>query len=268
MRLICPNCDAQYEVDDSVIPPGGRDVQCSNCGQTWFQPAAGEEAPSFDAPQAAPEPEPAPAPEPAPEPTPEPEPEPDYEPEPEPRPAPQQRRPVLDDSIADVLREEAERELQARQSEADGSDFESQPDLGLDESTPAPGNQRPELQERVARLRGIEPDRDAKGGSRRDLLPDIEEINYTLRSTSDRKAAERSTEDAPEKRSGFGRGFTLMVMLAVIAVAAYIFAPQLSAQFPQVEPYLAAYVEKADALRVGLENGTEMLVKKIGALTD
>lgn len=41
MRLICPNCDAQYEVQDSVIPQTGRDVQCSNCGVTWFQRPAG-----------------------------------------------------------------------------------------------------------------------------------------------------------------------------------------------------------------------------------
>jgi predicted Zn finger-like uncharacterized protein len=37
MRLICPNCDAQYEVDAALIPAAGRDVQCSNCGTTWFQ---------------------------------------------------------------------------------------------------------------------------------------------------------------------------------------------------------------------------------------
>ena len=37
MRLICPNCGAQYEVPDEVIPEDGRDVQCSNCGDTWFQ---------------------------------------------------------------------------------------------------------------------------------------------------------------------------------------------------------------------------------------
>ena len=37
MRLICPNCDAQYEVPSEVIPEDGRDVQCSNCGDTWFQ---------------------------------------------------------------------------------------------------------------------------------------------------------------------------------------------------------------------------------------
>ncbi len=37
MRLTCPNCGAQYEVPDEVIPEIGRDVQCSNCGDTWFQ---------------------------------------------------------------------------------------------------------------------------------------------------------------------------------------------------------------------------------------
>ena len=37
MRLTCPNCDAQYEIPDDVMPENGRDVQCSNCGTTWFQ---------------------------------------------------------------------------------------------------------------------------------------------------------------------------------------------------------------------------------------
>ena len=37
MRLICPNCSAQYEVPADVIPAEGRDVQCSNCQETWFQ---------------------------------------------------------------------------------------------------------------------------------------------------------------------------------------------------------------------------------------
>lgn len=37
MRLVCPNCSAQYEVDAAVIPDEGRDVLCSNCGHAWFQ---------------------------------------------------------------------------------------------------------------------------------------------------------------------------------------------------------------------------------------
>ena len=37
MRLICPNCSAQYEIDATLVPDEGRDVQCSNCGHTWFE---------------------------------------------------------------------------------------------------------------------------------------------------------------------------------------------------------------------------------------
>ena len=37
MRLTCPNCGARYEVADSMIPPEGRDVQCSLCNHIWFE---------------------------------------------------------------------------------------------------------------------------------------------------------------------------------------------------------------------------------------
>lgn len=37
MRLICPNCVTQYQVEDGIIPPEGRDVRCENCGHRWFQ---------------------------------------------------------------------------------------------------------------------------------------------------------------------------------------------------------------------------------------
>jgi len=46
--MVCPNCGAKYEVDASLIPPSGRDVQCSNCGETWFE--------EFEQAAAAPEP--------------------------------------------------------------------------------------------------------------------------------------------------------------------------------------------------------------------
>lgn len=66
MRLICPNCSAQYEIDGSMIPDEGRDVQCSNCGHTWFElpPAADAsgitnadtpEPESYDAPEPEPD---------------------------------------------------------------------------------------------------------------------------------------------------------------------------------------------------------------------
>jgi|GEM_PF-2553155 len=40
MRLICPNCSTQYEVDDSAVPAAGREVQCGSCSSTWFQAPA------------------------------------------------------------------------------------------------------------------------------------------------------------------------------------------------------------------------------------
>ena len=36
MRLLCPKCDAEYELADGIIPNTGRDVQCSNCDTIWF----------------------------------------------------------------------------------------------------------------------------------------------------------------------------------------------------------------------------------------
>ena len=36
MLIKCPNCEAQYEVPNDVIPAAGRDVQCSSCSKTWF----------------------------------------------------------------------------------------------------------------------------------------------------------------------------------------------------------------------------------------
>ena len=37
MRLVCPSCDAEYEIARSAIPRSGREVECSNCGHSWFQ---------------------------------------------------------------------------------------------------------------------------------------------------------------------------------------------------------------------------------------
>ena len=38
MLLACPICQAQYEVPEDAIPEAGCEVQCSACGETWFQP--------------------------------------------------------------------------------------------------------------------------------------------------------------------------------------------------------------------------------------
>jgi predicted Zn finger-like uncharacterized protein len=121
MRLVCPNCDAEYEVDASAIPDGGRDVQCSNCGNAWFQMSpeaeaelAAEEA-LFDAPEAVAIPAQSEAEPALPEPKDEPEPDDDENPPPPPSDAP---RRSIDESVLAVLREEAMRETEVRKTEA------------------------------------------------------------------------------------------------------------------------------------------------------
>lgn len=52
MRLICPNCSTQYDVDAAAIPDGGREVQCGVCDTVWFQPDARIQGQEWDPVQA------------------------------------------------------------------------------------------------------------------------------------------------------------------------------------------------------------------------
>jgi len=253
MRLICPNCDAEYDVVDDVIPEEGRDVQCSNCGQTWYQEHPDhkvEPEEEADVPPDLAEPDDAP------------------EPEEERAPAPEPTSRELDPAVADILRQEAELEKEARATVSEA--LESQPDLGLENVENDADRRAREARDRMARMRGEEHAPEQTGeqvseaaataaaiGSRRDLLPDVEEINSTLRSASERQSgdvAEPSPDGVtdPSKKSGAGRGFTLTILLAVILIAIYVFAPQIAQNIPQTDPFLSSYVAKVDALRTWL----------------
>lgn len=272
MRLTCPNCDAQYEVPDEVVPTSGRDVQCSNCGQTWFQHhpdympdedpetleelGTTEDIPDEDEEVAPPPP-------------------------PTPPGGPEPARRQLDPAVADILRQEAEAEHEARRKrqQADQDPLESQPDLGLQqaEDPPAEDLSDADLQtaepsddadtrtvqarSRMARMRG-EPVTEAAMGavgatSRRELLPDIEEINSTLRSDDHGQggatADESYEETTPPKRRGFRMGFLLIALLFVLMALIYVFAPQLAEAAPQLDPFLTSFVTWVDGLRGWLD---------------
>jgi predicted Zn finger-like uncharacterized protein len=323
MRLVCPNCGAQYEVPDDVIPENGRDVQCSNCGDTWFQkhPSQDRELAeelgqplddvhwqeTEDAAPAAPtpdeeiaaevEPEPAPEPEPEPEPEevaaeaeeaapeddpadqgdhwqehvpdtsePEAESESDWgEPEEDDAPAaPDEEAPAvqpseLPDEVRDVLREEAQFEARARAEEAGG--LETQPDLGLEELDDEASRREREARERMARMRGQSPEEAAGGGAaaqamRRDLLPDIDEINSTLRKDSERVSSmENNAQVAPAqpKRGGFSRGFLTVIVLFTILVLVYVFAGKIAESVPALRAPLETYVALVNDLRAWID---------------
>ena len=263
MRLVCPNCDAEYEVDASAIPDGGRDVQCSNCGHAWFQLSpeveaemAAEEA-LFDAPAPIQSPQVSVA-------TQSPEQgkpdadssQPDLHPAEPARPLPAARS--IDESVLAVLREEAEREVEARK--IDPPVVETQTELGLEAPAAA-------VSRRLARIKG-EPEPVVKPQTRREMLPEIEEINSTLRASSERRSgqsaaiAETLGEDSARK-SSFRSGFVLMLVLAVALLTAYVMAPKLAQQFPAAAGALQAYGAAVDAARVSLDG---MLKSAIGFL--
>lgn len=263
MRLICPNCGAQYEVPDEVIPESGRDVQCSNCGDTWFQahpdhPHAGDTPAAADTDL-------------------QPEDEQDWVEEPEseepaPAPATEESRRELDPDVANVLREEASREAEARAAEGRRGGLETQPDLGLSDAEDEKDRRSHQAKARMARLRGRatpeeeprvdedEDEDDIDPGSRRSLLPDIEEINSSISTKTDDGSADASARDGSRVQHGkkpssgeFRRGLRLAIGLALIATAAYMFAPQFAEMVPAAAGPLNAYVEAVDAGRIALD---------------
>ena len=36
MIIQCINCNKKFEVDSSLIPNNGRNIQCGSCNHTWF----------------------------------------------------------------------------------------------------------------------------------------------------------------------------------------------------------------------------------------
>ncbi|SIO43304.1 MJ0042 family finger-like domain-containing protein [Rhodovulum sp. ES.010] len=278
MRLICPNCEAQYEVDDAVIPREGRDVQCSNCGHIWFQQAAGTPAPESPMADAAPGADQPPAPPPeragagsteqAADADPAPEADQPMPPEP-PVSAPKQEEPAgeddatapastpgtarreLDADVLNILKEEAEREQRAREEEAAVETFADQPDLGLE---PADSPAERAVVETAVQRPAPAAQAPEAAAPRRDTLPDIEEINSTLTASSDRGADSIVTAEAEAagQRSGFRLGFALVVLIGAAAVAVYLFAPSIAGLHPALDGPIQAYVEAIDGARLWL----------------
>ena len=277
MRLICPNCGAQYEVPTEVIPEGGRDVQCSNCNHTWFQthaeddpvldedtpgtaenadessgmaatPAGGEDVPKISPDVWAD----------------------DYEDEGDDigkadLPPPPPRR-SLDPNVADLLREEAEREARVRAAEG-GEGLESQPELGLDSANhdDAASRRARVARERMARIRNPDTAADmtagaAAVGTRKALLPDIEAINSTLRASSEPRALETPQGNLDEGGSGFARGFISMLLLMAVLIGLYVMAPSIKQWVPDLGGVVDAYLAQVDALRIWLANVTQDLL--------
>lgn len=238
MRLTCPNCNAQYEVDERVIPQNGRDVQCSACGHTWYQypmeVALQMRAAEIDDDDEDDE---------------------DLPPPPTdgtPRPS----APRIDKTVLDVLREEAQRELSERKRAQAG--LETQEELGLvrrpTRSKAAParfyGEADPEAPPPPPEMIDDEQDTpEPPKTPRRALLPDIEELTSTLEPGSQKARNEDGTDETRTEQRGFRRGLSTVMLVALALVVVYLLAPLIASWVPAAEGALRGYVGLIDGLR-------------------
>ncbi len=234
MRLTCPNCGAQYAVDPAVIPQDGRDVQCSSCGNTWFQQppelALEEEEPAAEEmlPRRPPDPE-----------------------------------------AMRILREEAARERAARAT--DRAPLESQQELDIPappmpSAQPQGGSDDP-AESPARETPPVSPISDAERGRRaaprRSLLPDIEEINSAIASSPDHgddpspvATAQRRAREARSARMGFGIAVGIFAILTIL----YAQGPRIASAVPAFAPAFDAYVGVIDTGRLWLDGALRAAV--------
>lgn len=280
MRIICPNCQAKYEIPDTAIPADGREVQCANCSRAWYQlplvePVADQAPLTLEADsEVPPEPE---APEPAPEApaaradeslvdtfemledTPPDIPLADTE-----TGAPSPRR-EMDPSILSFLEEEADREVLAR----------TRPEEVLPPA-PAPRPAAPSegASARLARLKAAEAAADTPPMTP-DPEPAIEDLGERIRAPQpplleaaapEPPKPQKPGRDLPvpvsptelmlleekRNRAGFRLGFAMTAGVACAGLGLYLIAPHVAVVLPQGTPYTDLVIEHGNRVQAQL----------------
>lgn len=188
------------------------------------------------------------------------------------------RRREVDPAVADILRAEAEHENEVRLAEETSLETQQEFELDSASATDEIAKRAEQARARMARLRGQAegdtlPDTpEAAGASRRALLPDIEEINSTLRSTEDRAPEERpdGRPSVNQRRRGGRRlGLGLAMILSAILMFIYLSPATIVDRFPESEYYVARYVTTMDDLRLWLDTRmTDLMLWLDGMATD
>lgn len=236
MRLMCPNCEALYEVPTEAVMPDGRDVQCSNCSTTWFvTPDQTRTKGALDVAQ-------------------------------QPKATAQPRRaPSMSNDIQATLQQEAAREIAARRARSSATAaMAEQKDLGLDEvgfpaadANKAAAATRPAPQPVTQQAPPPPPPNAPRPTPARRSLPDIDAINSSLAASAPElgkptpKREARPTE-VKRKRSktGFRLGFWAAMVTMALGLGLYGFAAEAKAQLPMIAPYVdqfTAYCDVAQA---------------------
>jgi len=194
MRLVCPSCKANYEVPRTAVPIGGREVQCASCGHKWFQTRTKKTTDKKPTQLASKSSE-----------------ENNIELE---NNASAQRK--IDPSVIKILKEEAKREIEARDRERSNKNNPSE----KKKTEKSLENNNPEILTKDAILKH----------QSKDII------------------AEALDE---KKRSQFP-GFILGLLVVLASFLVYSFSAELTLLLPEAESYIIAYVQLIDWIRLEL----------------
>ena len=194
MRLVCPNCKANYEIPPNAVPIGGREVKCDSCGHSWFQTRhkktkekkltkpdikiANEDILEVESSES--------------------------------------NKKKIDPSVIKILKEEAKREIEARDRERTQKNISSK----SKKSAKNVGDKEPTTLTREAILK--------------------------------HQSKDALAEALEDKKSTLSFGFIFGLLIVLFALLAYLFGEQLIIVFPETEIYFVSYIGLIDEIRLEL----------------
>ncbi|MCH8167325.1 MAG: zinc-ribbon domain-containing protein [Proteobacteria bacterium] len=276
IEIVCPSCQARYQLPDGSIGPDGRKVSCSSCSHKWRANAEGAVAAAST-----------PVAEPKPEPVAEPKPEPVAEPEPETVAESASMAAVAapgDESAAfsppppAAAGDRKDQMAAIRQMLTDLKDSADAAPEPVPESRPEPVAPTPTMRKRdededidalKSRIDGV----DKLGRTKKGEAAPSGYNAAKLRRLHEKRAKKLQRSRERRKKSGaFLTGFTLMAMVTATMVGLYVLQPQIIDASPRMKPALTEYVVTVDRYRVELNEKTAewraWLTERIGALGD
>ena len=194
MRLVCPNCKANYEIPPNAVPIGGREVKCDSCGHSWFQTRhkktkekkltkpdikiANEDTIEVESSES--------------------------------------NKKKIDPSVIKILKEEAKREIEARDRERTQKNISSKSE------------------------------KSAKN------VRDKEPTTLTREAILKHQSKDALAEALEDKKSTLSFGFIFGLLIVLFALLAYLFGEQLIIVFPETEIYFVSYIGFIDEIRLEL----------------
>tara|TARA_B100000614_G_C14395863_1_gene431668 strand:- start:76 stop:705 length:630 start_codon:yes stop_codon:yes gene_type:complete len=194
MRLVCPNCKANYEVPRHAVPIGGREVKCASCGHSWFQTRTKK---TNDGELIEPENE-------------------VIKQDTEEVMSATSNQKKIDPSVIKILKEEAKREIQARDQERNKKNIPSKNKRSLK------------------------------------ITRNSEPATLTKDAIIKNKSKDALAEALDDKKTTKRSGFIFGLLIVLFALLAYTNSDQLISVLPAYEVYIVSYIELVDEIRLEL----------------